>query len=61
MVDASFVEKMHLAARNFCEREEDLLHVLALRAIAGQLSPSEYRGAAVPGGVGAPSAGRGRV
>jgi len=36
-------------------------NVLTLQAIAGQLSPSEYRGAAVPGGVGAPSAGRGRV
>ena len=33
--------------------EEELIYVLALRAIAGQLSPAEYRRAAVPGGVGA--------
>jgi len=34
--------------------EEELEYVLALRAIAGRLSPAEYRRAAVPGGVRAP-------
>ena len=34
--------------------EEELDYLLALRAIAGRLSPAEYRRAAVPGGVRAP-------
>ena len=43
------------------EDEEELFYVLTLQAIAGRLSPCEYAGAAVPGGAGAPPAGRGRV
>ncbi len=34
-------------------RKKNWIMLLALQALAGQLSPSEYRGAAVPGGVGA--------